>query len=53
MMTKTKPDRATVRVKPYSYQPSKAELDADVTLDATPDQLARAILQDVTIKPQT
>ena len=41
----------TVKVKPYTYQPSKAELNADMSLPATPEQLARAVLQDVTIKP--
>ena len=39
-MTKPKP---TVRLKPASYQPSKAELEEDVRIDATPDDLARAI----------
>lgn len=37
-------------VKSYSYQPSKAELNADVTLKATPQQLARAVLRPVTVK---
>ena len=50
-MTK-KPAKTVLNVKPYSYQPSKEELEADVTLNATPEQLASAILQDVTIKPQ-
>ena len=42
--------RKVVTVKSYAYQPSKAELEADVTVKATPDQLARAILQTVQIK---
>lgn len=37
----------TVRVKPSSYQPSKAELEEPVKIDATPEQLARAILRPV------
>ena len=44
--TKLKP---TVRVKPYSYQPSKAELEEDVRVDSTPDDLALAVLQPVRI----
>ena len=42
----------TVKVKSYTYQPSKAELNADVSLQATPEQLARAVLRDVTIKSE-
>ena len=39
----------TVRVKPHSYQLNKAELDAPVNIDATPDQLARAVLRPVRV----
>ncbi len=42
----------TVTVKPYVYQPSKAELNADVGIAATPEDLARAILQPVTVKTE-
>ena len=42
-------DRKVVAVRPYTYQPSKAELDADVSIAAVPEQLARAILRDVTV----
>ena len=38
-------ERQTLRVKPSRYQPSKAELEADVSMDATPDQLAEALLR--------
>ena len=34
-----------VRLKPSAYQPSKAELEEDISIDATPDELAHAILQ--------
>ena len=37
--------RQTVRVKPNRYQPSKAELEEDLRIDATPDQLAEAVLR--------
>ena len=39
----------TVRVKPRSYQPTKAELEADVGIDATSDELAEAVLRPVRI----
>ena len=40
MSAKPKPK---VRVKPHSYQPSKAELEADVSVDATPEEIAKAM----------
>ena len=42
--------RKTITVKPFAYQPSKAELDAEIGIAATPEDLARAILQPVTVK---
>ena len=30
----------TVRVKPRSYQPTKADLEEDMSIDATSDELA-------------
>ena len=39
----------TVRVKPHSYQPSKAEPKEDISLDASPDELAEAVLRPVKI----
>ena len=44
--------RKTITVKPFAYQPSKAELDAEVGIAATPEDLARAILQPVTVKTE-
>ena len=41
--------KPVVRVRPHAYQPSKAELDEEVRLDATPEELARAVLQPVQI----
>ena len=32
-----------VKVKPNSYQPSKAELEEDVSVNATPEEVARAM----------
>ncbi len=40
-------ERRTVRVKPHVYQPSKAELEEPVRIDATPDELAAAVLRPV------
>ena len=44
-----RPQRPEVRVKPHVYQPRKAELEEPVKIDATPDELARAVLQPVRI----
>lgn len=38
-----------IELPPIGYQPSKAELDEDVRLPATPTELAKAIVQDVTV----
>ncbi len=38
-----------VRVRPSAYQPNKAELEEDVRLDATPEELARAVLRPVQV----
>ena len=43
------PEPVAVRLKPNSYQPSKAEMDQPVKIDATPEQLARAVLRPVKI----
>ena len=42
-------ERPEVLVKPHSYQPRKAEMDEPVKIDATPEQLARAVLRPVKI----
>ena len=47
--TMPQPDRPTVRVKPHSYQPSKAELDEPIRIDATPQQIAKAVVTPVRI----
>ena len=43
-------DNPVVRVQPATYQPSKAELEEDVSIDTTPEELARGALQPMTIK---
>ena len=39
----------TIRVKPHSYQPSKAEREAPIRINATPEQIARAVVTPVRI----
>ena len=43
------PAPPVVRVKPQGYQPSKAELEEPVQIDATPEELARAIMTPVRV----
>ena len=42
-------DRPVVRVKPSSYQPTRAELEEPIKIDATPEELALAVLRPVRI----
>ena len=43
--------RRVVRVRPYSHQPTKAEMEADISIpNITPEELARVVLQPVTLK---
>ena len=43
-------DPPIVKVKPHSYQPSKAELDADISINATPEDVAKAVMKQVTVQ---
>ena len=43
-------DKPVVRVRPATYQPNKAELEEDMSVDATPEELARMALQPMTVK---
>ncbi len=45
-------DRPTVRLKASGYQPRKAELEADMSVDMAPEQLAEATLGLVTIRTE-
>ncbi len=45
-----KPKKPTIEVKPHSYQPSKAELEADMSIKTTPNDLARSVLEHVEVK---
>ena len=42
-MTKPKED-PVVRLRRSGYQPTKAEMEEDVRIDATPEAVARAVL---------
>ena len=44
------PRRGHVTVKPSTYQPSKAELEEDMAIDTTPEELARVALQPMTVR---
>ena len=44
------PHRRHVTVQPSSYQPSKAELEADVSVQVTPEGLRNAIMRLVVVK---
>ena len=48
---KVSPDtpQREIHVKPTTYQPSKADLEEPVRLDATPEELARAVMQPATV----
>ena len=43
-------EKPVVRLKSSSYQPSKPELEEDVTIDTTPERLARAVLRQVRVE---
>ena len=42
--------RHEVRVKPYSYQPSKAEFEEDVSVNATPEEVRAALMRPVIVQ---
>ena len=48
-MRKTR-EKLAVRLKPSSYQPSKAELEEDIAIDTTPENLLRAVVREVRIE---
>ena len=46
----TQPAERTVEVVDSSYQPSKAELKEDMSIDKTPDEVAKALTQTVNVR---
>ena len=49
---KLQPEPVEVKVKPHTYQPSKAELEADIHVDATPEELRTALVRPVIVKAE-
>ena len=45
-----KDGRPVVKVKPASYKPTKAELEEDMSVDATPEEVAEALTRAITVK---
>ncbi len=45
-----KKEPRVVEIVRSDYQPSQAELEADMSIDASPEELAQAVLQPTTIK---
>ncbi len=50
-MTQPK-EKPVVRLKRSGYQPSKAELEEDVSIDTTPERLVRAVLTQVKVETE-
>ena len=48
-MTDTRKNKPVVKLAHHTYQPSKAELEEDVSIDATPEEIARAVLRPVQV----
>ena len=46
-MADKKPD---LWVRPMTYQPKKAEKEADMSINASPDQIAAAVMRPVNVK---
>ena len=44
--------KPVVRVRPFSYQPSKRELEDDVSVNASPEDVRAALMRTVTIKEE-
>ena len=49
-MPKPKQGRRTVKIADPSYQPSKAELNEDMRVDASPEDIARAVGRQVEVR---
>ena len=49
MTNKPKP-KSDVWLREIHYQPTKAELDKDMSIDTTPEELARVALRPVNVK---
>ena len=50
MTQEKRSDKPVVNIKHSSYQPSKAELEEDVSIDASPEDIARAVGRQVRVR---
>ena len=50
MASKAASEKPVVRVRPSKYYPSKEELEEDVNVDATPEQVRDALMRTVIVK---
>ena len=48
----TESKATTIKVKPHTYQPSKAELETDLHIDATPEELRQALVRPVVMEQE-
>ena len=48
----TEAEPVNIKVKPHTYQPNKAELEADLHVDATPEELRQALVRPVVMQPE-
>lgn len=49
MKNKEEKEKPVIRVKSFDYQPKKSEIEEEVYIDATPEELARAVLRQVKV----
>lgn len=42
-------DLPIVRVKPHSYRPTKADLEENMAIPASPEEVARAVMRHVRV----
>ena len=50
LRAKPREEAPVVQVKPHSYQPSKAEVEEDVSVDASPEALRAAVMRTVRLE---
>ena len=48
--TKERKKKPVVEVADSRYQPSKAEMEEEIVIDASPEELLRAVVQDVEVR---
>ena len=53
MTSKAASGKPVLRIRPSSYYPSKEDLEEDVSVDATPEQVRDALMRSVIVKEAT